>query len=125
MAEAATITFTVQNKTTAVASPTNYNACGTANPALTPVAAGALSAPSSVYCGTTTAVSYDYKSGTKVCRFVLSSFYTPASPLIPGSTPYWTPQANATSRGTTTATCKANLSAIGTNGNYSFATSIQ
>lgn len=124
IAEAATVGFTVKNSTTAAAAPTYTNTCGTISPALQSVAAGATSGTYSVACGTSTAVVYDYTSGSKVCRFNLSSLYTPANPLT-GASAYWTPSGTATSRGTTTATCKATLSAIGTNGNYTWATSLQ
>jgi hypothetical protein len=124
-AQAATLTFTVQNKiTTSAISNTYLNSCAAIIPSLGPVAANSTSVVYQTSCGTTTAAHFDYSNGSKTCRFSISSIYTPPNPLT-GASEYWTPSGTGTSRGGTSAICKATLTSIGSNGNYTWALSIQ
>ncbi|WP_163994965.1 hypothetical protein [Pyxidicoccus caerfyrddinensis] len=124
-AQAATITFTIQNKITTSAITNSYqNTCGTIIPSLGPVPANSVSTPHQTDCGNNTALAFRYTSGTKTCSFNLSSLYTPPNPIL-GTSGYWTPNGTGTSQGSTAATCKATLTSIGTNGNYSWTVSMQ
>ncbi|ATB39816.1 hypothetical protein CYFUS_005264 [Cystobacter fuscus] len=124
-AQAATLTFTVQNKiTTGAITNTYQNTCGTIIPSLGPVAANGISVTHQTDCGTSTALVFEYTNGNKVCRFNLSTIYTPPNPIL-GTSGYWTPSGSGTSRGSTSATCKATLTSLGSNGNYSWALSMQ
>jgi hypothetical protein len=124
-AQAATLTFTVQNKITTTTITNSYlNACAAIIPSLGPVSASSTSVVYQTNCGTTTAAHFDYTNGSKTCRFSLSSIYTPPNPLL-GTSEYWTPSGTGTSRGGTSATCKAALTSIGTSGNYTWALSMQ
>jgi hypothetical protein len=124
-AQAATLTFTVQNKiTTGAINNTYLNACAAIIPALGSVPASSTSVVYQTSCGTTSAAHFDYSDGIKTCRFSLSSIYTPPNPLL-GTSAYWTPSGTGTSRGSTSATCKATLTSIGTSGNYTWALTMQ
>ncbi|WP_044890759.1 hypothetical protein [Myxococcus hansupus] len=124
-AQAATLTFTVQNRITTSAITNSYlNACAPIIPGLASIPANSTSLTHQTDCGTTSAVHFDYTNGSKTCRFSLSSIYTPPNPIL-GTSAYWTPNGTATSRGSTSATCRATLTSIGTNGNYTWALSIQ
>ncbi|NMO20379.1 hypothetical protein HPC49_41510 [Pyxidicoccus fallax] len=124
-AQAATITFTIQNQiTTGSISPLRLNTCGAIIPSLGSVPPNSISVAHQTNCGNNTAVAFDYSDGIKTCSFNLSSLYTPPNPIL-GTSGYWTPKGTGTQRGTTSATCKATLTSIGTNGNYSWALSIQ
>ncbi|QAT85433.1 hypothetical protein EJ065_3873 [Corallococcus coralloides] len=54
----------------------------------------------------------------------MSSIWTPPNPIL-GTSGYWTPAGSATSKGSTTATCKTTLVGLGSNGNYTWALSMQ
>lgn len=123
VANAATVSFRVQNSTTAIASSTYQNTCGVVSPALAPATAGSTSGTYSVNCGDTSAIIFDYTSGSKVCRFSLSSIYTPANPLT-GAAAYWTPTGTGTSRGGS-ARCTATLTGLDNAGNYTWTVRIQ
>jgi hypothetical protein len=122
-AQAATLTFTLQNKTTATVTNSYTNSCSVIIPALGSVAANGLSPVHQIDCGNNTALAFEYSNGTKACRFNLSSIYTPPNPLL-GTSGYWTPSATGTSK-SGSAVCKATLTSFGTNGNYTWSLSIQ
>jgi hypothetical protein len=124
-AQAATLTFTIQNKiTTGAITNTYLNTCGALIPGLGPVEANATSVMHQTDCGTSTAFTFEYTNGSKTCRYTLSSIYTPPNPIL-GTSAYWTPRATVTSKGGTSATCKATLTSLGSNGNYTWAVSMQ
>ncbi|RUO92399.1 hypothetical protein D7Y11_14875 [Corallococcus sp. AB018] len=124
-AHAATLTFTVQNKITASAITNSYfNGCAAVIPALTSVAANSTSGVYQTDCGTNSAVYIEYTSGSKTCRFNMSSIWTPPNPIL-GTSGYWTPAGSATSKGSTTATCKTTLVGLGSSGSYTWALSMQ
>jgi hypothetical protein len=124
-AQAATLTFTVQNKITTGPITNSYlNSCGLVIPSLGPVAANATSVVHQTDCGNNTAIAFKYTKDSKTCSFNLSSLYTPPNPIL-GTSGYWTPKGTGTSQGTTSAICKATLTSIGTNGNYSWALSME
>ncbi len=124
-ARAATITFTIQNKiTTGPITNTYQNTCGVIIPSLGPVPANSISSAHQTNCGNNTAVAFRYANGTKTCAFTLSSIYTPPNPIL-GTSEYWTPSGTGASQGSTAATCKATLTSIGSNGNYSWTVSMQ
>ncbi|SET80546.1 hypothetical protein [Stigmatella erecta] len=122
-AQAATVTFTIENKTTATITTTLPNACASVIPALASVPANSISSVHQTDCGNNTAVAFDYTNGTKTCGFNLSSLYTPPNPLL-GTSGYWTPRGTGTSK-KGSAICKATLVSLGSNGNYGWALSIQ
>ncbi|ADO75475.1 hypothetical protein [Stigmatella aurantiaca] len=122
-AQAATLTFTIENKTTSTITSTFPNACSSVIPALSSVAANGISPVHQTDCGNNTAVAFDYTNGTKTCGFNLSSIYTPPNPLL-GTSGYWTPKGTGTSK-KGSAVCKATLISLGSNGSYGWALSIQ
>ncbi|RKH12472.1 hypothetical protein D7V97_08425 [Corallococcus sp. CA053C] len=124
-AQAATLTFTVQNKIlTSSITNTFTNTCTPIIPSLGTVLANSTSVTHQLDCGTSTAVAFRYASGTKTCTFNLSSIYTPPDPFL-GTPASWTPSGTATSNGSTFATCKATLTGIGASGSYTWALSMQ
>jgi len=122
-AGASSVGIRVQNSTTAVASPTYLNTCAAPSPALTPVSPGATTGTSTVSCGQNSAVAFDYTSGAKVCRFNLSSLYTPGNPIL-GTQGYWTPTGTGTSRAGS-ARCTVTLTNLDNFGNYAWTVRIQ
>lgn len=122
-AQAATLTFTIENKTTVTITNTYLNSCSVVIPTLSSVAANGISSVYQTDCGNNTALAFDYSNGTKTCGFNLSSLYTPPNPIL-GTSGYWTPRGTGTSK-KGNAVCKATLVSLGSNGNYGWALSIQ
>lgn len=123
-ANAGTLTFRVQNSTTATANATYQNACAVISPNLTSVAAGATSTTFSTSCGNDSGVIFDYTSGSKVCRFSLTSNYTPRNPIT-NAPAFYTPTGTGISRGGS-ARCTATLTAFdNTTGDYTWTVRIQ
>ncbi|RYZ43481.1 MAG: hypothetical protein EOO71_03215 [Myxococcaceae bacterium] len=124
-AQAATLSFTIQNKITTSAITNSYlNTCSTVIPGLGSVPANSTSVTHQVDCGNNSALAFRYTSGTKTCAFNLSTIWTPPNPIL-GTSGYWTPNGTATSQGSTTATCKATLTGIGSSGSYTWSVSMQ
>lgn len=118
---AAQVSASFENLGSQPMTPGNAKSCTTIQPALPTLQPGQSSAePSRVDCGgVVSTMIISYNMGTKSCGFNIETTYTPPSPLITGSTGYWTPTISAHSYGG--ATCKIvkeDISQLGTTGAF-------
>lgn len=115
-AHASTIAWQTSNQTSSTVVNTSYKVCNNSQALLPAIPANSTSSPTTIGCGFSSLVSFDYEGSGKKCQYTIAVFF---------NNNQYMPTGSAKSAGSVPATCKIiNLGAAAF-GSYNFAVTMQ
>ena len=116
VANASTIAWQTSNQTGSTVVNTSYKVCNNSQALLPAIPANSTSSPTTIGCGVSSLVSFDYEGNGKKCQYTIAVFF---------NNNQYMPTGSAKSSGSVPATCKIiNLGAAAF-GSYNFAVTMQ